>query len=64
MRSPFAEINTAQMRAEAADRHHALRHIFAAACLAAAGLMLAHMGLSTLRALPDHAAQAVALRGM
>lgn len=64
MRSPFAPVNSARMRAEVADRRLALRHLAAAACLALAAAMLAHMGLTLLRDLPDLAAQAVAARGM
>jgi hypothetical protein len=64
MHTPFAPINRTLIRAEAADRRHALRHLTAALCLALAGLMLAHMALNTLLALDDLAAQAMAARGM
>jgi len=64
MKTPFAPINAVSLQAEAADRRCALRHLAAAACLAVAAAILAHMGLTTLLALDDLAAQAMAARGM
>ena len=64
MNSPFASLNRAQLRTEAADRRLGLRHLTAALCLGLAAAMLAHMVLTTLLAWPDLAAQALAARSM
>ena len=64
MNNPFAAINAATLQAEASRHRSIAKSWCAAVALAAAALILAHMGLTTALALPDIVARAAAERAM
>lgn len=64
MTSPQARINATTLRAERAQSRHALRHLVAAICIAAAVVSLARVALITALSAPHLAAIAIAGRGM